>query len=111
MLTTFAAAALAMTLAQPGLDPNARPGEDEVPSMTVNVYAVRGVSPHLVKETLNEAGAVWTTTGITVAWRVVAGGRPEYSATPHVVINPSAGCGSVIPTSRTRKSTSHGATV
>jgi hypothetical protein len=89
MLITFAAAALA--LAQPSLDPNVRPNQEDVPSMTVNVYASRGILPHLVTETLNEAGAVWTTTGITLAWRVVTGGRPEYSATPHVVINDDAG--------------------
>jgi hypothetical protein len=89
MLMTFAAAALA--LAQPGLDPGMRPNQDDVPSMTVNVYASRGVMPHLVTETLDEAGAVWTTTGITLAWRVVTGGRPEYSATPHVVINDDVG--------------------
>src|ERR1700687_3014650 len=89
MLITFAAAAL--TRPHPSLEPNVRPNQDDVPSMTVNVYAVRGVLPHLVTETLNEAGAVWTTTGLTLAWRVVAGGQPEYSAMPHVVINDDAG--------------------
>jgi hypothetical protein len=59
--------------------------------MTVNVYAPRGISPHLVTETLNEAGLVWNDAGITLAWRVVVGGRPEYSSTPHVVIGDEAG--------------------
>jgi hypothetical protein len=91
MLTTLAAAALALT-AQPDADPNAaRPRMEDVPPMTVNVYANRGISPHLVTETLNEAGAVWNDAGITLAWRVVVGGRPEYSTTPHVVINDDAG--------------------
>src|ERR1700741_4627767 len=92
MLTTLAAAALALTVNQPNVDPNApRPAMEDVPPMTVNVYTPRGISPHLVKETLNEAGAVWNDAGITLAWRVVPGGRPEYSATPHVVINDDPG--------------------
>jgi hypothetical protein len=91
MLTTLAAAALALTV-QPDADPDAaRPRMEDVPPMTVNVYAAKGISPHLVRETLNEAGAVWNDAGITLAWRVVVGGRPEYSATPHVVINDDAG--------------------
>lgn len=89
MLTSVAAAALALTL-QPSADPTLRPHED-VPPMTVNVYAPRGISPHLVTETLNEAGLVWNDAGITLAWRVVVGGRPEYSSTPHVVIGDEAG--------------------
>jgi hypothetical protein len=44
-----------------------------------------------VTETLNEAGAVWNDAGITLAWRVVPGDKPEYSATPHVVINDEPG--------------------
>jgi hypothetical protein len=92
MLTTLAAAALALTASQPNADPNAaRPVMEDVPPITINVYATRGISPHLVKETLDEAGAVWHDAGITLAWRVVPGGRPEYSATPHVVINDDAG--------------------
>jgi hypothetical protein len=85
MLTTVAAAALALTL-QPSADPNARPRNEDVPPMTVNVYAARGVSPHLVTETLTEAGAVWNDVGITLAWRVVADSEPQYTAAPHVVI-------------------------
>src|SRR5262245_40307500 len=85
MLTTVAAAALALTL-QPSADPNARPRSEDVPPMTVNVYAARGVSPHLVTETLTEAGAVWNDVGITLAWRVVVDSEPQYSAAPHVVI-------------------------
>jgi hypothetical protein len=77
MLTTFAAAALALTVNQPNADPNAaRPHMEDVPPMTVN---------------LTEAGAVWNDAGITLSWRVVVGGRPEYSATPHVVINDDPG--------------------
>src|SRR5688572_153251 len=92
MLTTFAAAALALTVNQPNADPNAaRPHMEDVPPMTVNVYTTRGISPHLVTETLNEAGAVWSDAGITLAWRVVAGGRPEYSTAPHVVIDDHTG--------------------
>jgi hypothetical protein len=92
MLTTIAAAALALTVNQPNADPNAaRPRLEEAPPMTVNVYPARGVSPHLVTETLNEAGAVWNDAGITLSWRVVPAGRPEYSATPHVVINDDQG--------------------
>ena len=45
--------------------------------MTVNVYPARGVSPHLVTETLSEAGAVWNDAGITLSWRVVPAGRPR----------------------------------
>jgi hypothetical protein len=91
MLTTLAAAALALTV-QPDADPNAaRPRMEDVPPMTVNVYATRGISPHLVQETLNEAGAVWHDAGITLAWRVAVGARPEYSTTPHVVINDAGG--------------------
>lgn len=90
MLTTVAAAALALTL-QPSADPNARPRAEDVPPMTVNVYAPRGVSPHLVTETLNEAGAVWNDVGITLAWRVVVDRQPEYSALPHVVLTDEAG--------------------
>jgi hypothetical protein len=91
MLTTLAAAALALTV-QPDADPNAaRPRMEDVPPMTVSVYPARGISPHLVKEALDEAGAVWNDAGITLAWRVVVGGRPEYSATPHVVINDEGG--------------------
>jgi len=85
MLTTVAAAALALTL-QPSADPNARPRNEDVPPITVNVYAARGVSPHLVTETLNEAGAVWNDVGITLAWRVVVDSQPQYTAAPHVVI-------------------------
>ena len=91
MLTTLAAAALALTVAQPDADANARPRTEDAPPMTVNVYPARGISPHLVTETLNEAGAVWNDAGITLSWRVVPGGRPEYSATPHVVINDDPG--------------------
>jgi len=90
MLTSFAAAALALSL-QPSADPNSAPHNDAVPSMTVNVYTPNGISPHLVTETLNEAGLVWNDAGITLAWRVVSGARPEYNATPHVVINDEAG--------------------
>lgn len=85
MLTTVAVAALALSL-QPSADPNARPRNDDVPPMTVNVYSARGVSPHLVTETLNEAGAVWNDVGITLAWRVVVDSEPQYTAAPHVVI-------------------------
>jgi len=85
MLSTVAAAALALTL-QPSADPNARPRSEDVPPMTVNVYTARGVSPHLVTETLNEAGAVWNDVGITLAWRVVVDSQPLYTAAPHVVI-------------------------
>src|SRR5262245_7839000 len=92
MLTTFAAAALALTVSQPNADPNtARPRTEDVPPMMVNVYAPRGVSPHLVTQTLDEAGAIWNDAGITLAWRVVVGGRPEYSATPHIVISDQPG--------------------
>jgi hypothetical protein len=91
MLTTLAAAALALTV-QPDADPNAaRPRTEDVPPMTVNVYTAKGISPHLVKTTLDEAGAVWTDAGITLAWRVVSGGPPEYTATPHVVIDDDTG--------------------
>jgi hypothetical protein len=90
MLTSFAAAALALTL-QPSADPSARPRHEDVPSMTVDVYTPRGISPHLVTETLNEAGAVWNDAGITLAWRVVVGQRPEFSRTPHVVIGDEPG--------------------
>jgi hypothetical protein len=44
-----------------------------------------------VTETLNEAGLVWNDAGITLAWRVVIGDKPEYSSTPHVVINDEPG--------------------
>ena len=92
MLTTLAAAALALTVAQPNADPNAAgPHVEDAPPMTVNVYTARGISPHLVTETLNEAGAVWNDAGITLSWRVVPSGRPEYSTTPHVVINDERG--------------------
>src|SRR5262245_13501872 len=92
MLTTLAAAALALTVNQPNADPSAaRPVTEDVPPMTVNVYSSRSISPHLVKEALHEAGAVWNDAGITLAWRVVPGGKPEYSATPHVVINDDQG--------------------
>jgi hypothetical protein len=90
MLTTVAAAALALTL-QPSADPNARPNNEDVPPLTVNVYAARGISPHLVTQTLNEAGAVWNDSGITLAWRVRIGEQPQYSATPHVVIDDDKG--------------------
>jgi hypothetical protein len=90
MMTTFAAAALALTL-QPSADPNSRPHNEDVPPITVNVYAPRSISPHLVTETLNEAGAVWNDAGITLAWRVVIGDRPEFSNTPHVVIGDEVG--------------------
>jgi hypothetical protein len=92
MLTTLAAAALALTASQPNVDPNGvRPRTEDVPPMTVNVYTARGISPHLVTETLDEAGAIWNDAGITLAWRVVPGGRPEYSAAPHIVINDASG--------------------
>jgi hypothetical protein len=84
MLTAVAVAALALSL-QPSADPNA-PRNEDVPPMTVNVYAARGVSPHLVTETLNEARAVWNDVGITLAWRVVVDSEPQYTAAPHVVI-------------------------
>lgn len=59
--------------------------------MTVDVYASRAVSPHLVSETLHEAGLVWNDAGITLAWRVLPGGHPEYSNIPHVVIDDDPG--------------------
>jgi hypothetical protein len=92
MMTTLAAAALALAVSQPNADPNAAPpAMEDAPPMTVNVYPSRSISPHLVTETLHEAGAVWNDAGITLSWRVVPGGKAEYSATPHVVINDDPG--------------------
>ena len=67
---------------------------EDAPPMTVNVYPARGISPHLVTETLNEAGAVWNDAGITLSWRVVPAGRPEYSATPARCHQRRSGAGS-----------------
>jgi hypothetical protein len=86
MLTAILVTSL--TLVAGGFDPDPAAGAADLPAMTVHVHAAPSVSSLLLDKALEEAAALWRSTGVTFHWRKMGGmprGEPS-QVTPRVII-------------------------
>ena len=69
--------------------------EQDVVTVSISVHAAPTVSPVIVERTLEEAGAIWRPTGVTIKWQNEDSGRtaftPPQAARPRVIIDESRG--------------------